>query len=82
MSSHRVLIRNGHVLTMDERTGDLPSGDVLVEDGVIVAVAPDLPVVDAEVVDATGHLVRPGFIDTHRHTWQSLFRGICGDWTL
>ena len=82
MSLHRVLIRNGHVLTMDERTGDLPSGDVLVEDGVIVAVAPDLPVVDAEVVDATGHLVLPGFIDTHRHTWQSLFRGICGDWTL
>ena len=24
----------------------------------------------------------PGFVDTHRHTWQSPFRGVCADWTL
>jgi len=82
MTSDRVLVRNGHVLTMDRRLGDLPSGDVLIEDGIITAVAPELTGVDARVIDATGHLVLPGFIDTHRHTWQSLFRGICGDWTL
>lgn len=82
MTSDRVLVRNGHVLTMDPRLGDLPSGDVLIEDGIITAVAPALTGVDARVIDATGHLVLPGFIDTHRHTWQSLFRGICGDWTL
>lgn len=78
----RTLIRGGHVLTMDPALGDLPTGDVLVEDGVIAAVAPSLPVTDAEVIDATGHLVLPGLVDTHRHTWQSLVRGICGDWTL
>ncbi|GAA3222273.1 amidohydrolase family protein [Pseudonocardia petroleophila] len=78
----RTLIRGGHVLTMDPALGDLPSGDVLVEDGVITAVAPSLPVTDAEVIDASGHLVLPGLVDTHRHTWQSLVRGICGDWTL
>ncbi|GAA5165411.1 MULTISPECIES: amidohydrolase family protein [Amycolatopsis] len=82
MSPHRTLVRNGHVLTMDPALGDLPTGDVLIEDGVIAAVAPSLPVTDAEVIDATGHLVLPGLIDTHRHTWQSLVRGICGDWTL
>jgi cytosine/adenosine deaminase-related metal-dependent hydrolase len=82
MSPHRTLIRNGHVLTMDPRLGDLPSGDVLIEGNVIAAVAPSLPVTDAEILDATGHLVLPGLIDTHRHTWQSLVRGICGDWTL
>ncbi|SPT50155.1 amidohydrolase family protein [Actinomadura madurae] len=82
MSRHRILIRNGHVLTMDPSLGDLPSADVLIEDGVISAVAPSLPVTDAEVVEAGGHLVLPGLIDTHRHTWQSLVRGICGDWTL
>jgi cytosine/adenosine deaminase-related metal-dependent hydrolase len=49
---------------------------------VIAAVAPSLEVADAEVIDATGHLVLPGLVDTHRHTWQSLARGICGDWTL
>jgi cytosine/adenosine deaminase-related metal-dependent hydrolase len=82
MSPHRTVVRNGHVLTMDPALGDLPAGDVLIEDGVITAVAQSLPVTDAEVVDATGHLVLPGLIDTHRHTWQSLVRGICGDWTL
>ena len=83
----RTLIRGGHVLTMDPALGDHPVGDVLVEDGAIVAVGPSLPVtdtevIDAEVIDATGHLVLPGLVDTHRHTWQSLVRGICGDWTL
>ncbi|PXY28420.1 amidohydrolase family protein [Prauserella muralis] len=82
MSSHRTLVRNGHVLTMDPDLGDFPTGDVLIEDGVITAVGPSLPVADAEVLDATGHLVLPGMVDTHRHTWQSLVRGICADWTL
>jgi cytosine/adenosine deaminase-related metal-dependent hydrolase len=82
MAQRRTLIRGGHVLTMDPAIGDLPVGDVLVEDGVIAAVAASVPVTDAEVIDAAGHLVLPGLIDTHRHTWQSLMRGICGDWTL
>ena len=82
MSSHRTLVRNGHVLTMDRALGDFPTGDVLIEDGAIVAVAPSVPVTDAEIIDATGHLVLPGLIDTHRHTWQSLVRGSCADWTL
>lgn len=82
MSVHRILVRNGHVLTMDPKLGDFESADVLIEDGEIVAVGPSLPVTDAEIVEAGGHLVLPGLIDTHRHTWQSLVRGICGDWTL
>ncbi|WP_243769882.1 amidohydrolase family protein [Amycolatopsis acidicola] len=78
----RTLLRGGHVLTMDPALGDFPGGDILIEDGVIAAVAPSLDGVDAEVIDASGHLVLPGLIDTHRHTWQSLTRGICGDWSL
>lgn len=82
MSTHRTLIRNGRVLTMDPALGDFDSADVLIEDDTIVAVGPDLGVLDAEIIDASNHIVLPGFIDTHRHTWQSLFRGICSDWTL
>ncbi|BBG02534.1 MULTISPECIES: amidohydrolase family protein [Pseudonocardia] len=78
----RTLVRNGHVLTMDPALGDLPGADVLIEDGRITAVGPSLDAAGAEIIDATGHLVLPGLIDTHRHTWQSLMRGICGDWTL
>ncbi|MCI2422341.1 amidohydrolase family protein [Saccharopolyspora sp. K220] len=67
---------------MDPAIGDLTIGDVLVEGDKIQAVAPDLGAVDADVVDATGCIVLPGLIDTHRHTWQAFLRGIAADWTL
>jgi cytosine/adenosine deaminase-related metal-dependent hydrolase len=78
----RLLIRGGYVLTMDDELGELETGDVLVEEGRIAGVGPDLGAADAEVLDAAGCVVMPGFIDTHRHTWQTPFRGICADWTL
>ncbi len=80
--SERVLLRGGYVLSMDETVGELPVGDVLIEDGVIAEVRPRVDVEDAEVVDVGRHVVMPGFVDTHRHTWQTPFRGICADWTL
>ncbi len=80
--SDRVVLRGGYVLSMDERVGELTTGDVLIEDGVIGAVKARLDVEDAEVVDVSGHVVMPGFVDTHRHTWQTPFRGVCADWTL
>jgi cytosine/adenosine deaminase-related metal-dependent hydrolase len=70
------------VVSMDPAVGDLPYGDVLIEDGRIAAVAATIDAVDAEVVDATGKIVLPGFVDTHRHTWQTAFRGIGADWTF
>jgi cytosine/adenosine deaminase-related metal-dependent hydrolase len=82
MANDRVLIRNGAVVTMDSDIGDLTTGDVLVRGTVVEAVATDLGNVDAEVIDATGMIVMPGLIDTHRHTWQAPLRGIAADWTL
>jgi 5-methylthioadenosine/S-adenosylhomocysteine deaminase len=79
--SHRTLIRGGHVLTVDKALGDLPHGDVLIEDDRIVAVQNDISA-DAEVVDATGFIVIPGFIDTHRHTWEAAIRGVAPNATL
>jgi cytosine/adenosine deaminase-related metal-dependent hydrolase len=78
----RILLRGGHVVTMDQRLGELPGGDVLIEGPGIVDVAQRIEVEDAEILDVSGHVVMPGFIDTHRHTWQTPFRGICADWTL
>jgi dihydroorotase len=61
-----LLIRHGRVIDPANRR-DMPA-DVLVDRGVIVAVAPRLEVpADAEVVDATGKVVCPGFIDLHVH---------------
>jgi cytosine/adenosine deaminase-related metal-dependent hydrolase len=78
----RTLLQGGYVLSMDPTLGELPSGDVLIEDGAIAAVEARVEVEDAEIVDVSGHVVMPGFVDTHRHTWQTPFRGICADWTL
>jgi 5-methylthioadenosine/S-adenosylhomocysteine deaminase len=82
MSSQRLFIRNGFVVSMDPDVGDIPGGDVLVEDGKIVEVGTDLNVSDAEQVDATGMIVMPGFVDTHRHTWQTPVRGVLPSCTL
>jgi 5-methylthioadenosine/S-adenosylhomocysteine deaminase len=72
-----LLIKSGHVVTVDPELGDLPSGDVLVTDGVITAVGTDLTpaTADADVIDAAGRLVIPGLVDTHRHVWQGAIGG-------
>lgn len=82
MTAHRMLIRGGCVITLDPAVGDFPSGDVLIEDDKIVAVAPRLEVTDAEVLDATYRLVFPGFVDAHRHTWQTTMRNLNSDMTF
>ena len=72
-----LLIKGGHVVTVDPDLGDLPAGDVLVADGVITAVGPDLEptTTTAEVIEAAGRLVIPGLVDTHRHVWQGAIGG-------
>ena len=82
MSSKRLVFRNGFVVSMDPDIGEIPNGEVLVEDGVIVDVGSDLGVSDAEEIDATGMIVMPGFVDTHRHTWQTPVRGVLPCCTL
>jgi 5-methylthioadenosine/S-adenosylhomocysteine deaminase len=72
-----LLIKSGHVVTVDPDLGDLPAGDVLVTDGVITAVGTDLTpaTAGADVIDAAGRLVIPGLVDTHRHVWQGAIGG-------
>jgi cytosine/adenosine deaminase-related metal-dependent hydrolase len=69
------------VLSVDPEVGDLPSGDVLIEDDTIAAVRPQIDA-DAEVIDASGFIVIPGFVDTHRHTWEASIRGCAPNATL
>jgi len=78
----RVLLRGGHVLSMDPEIGDVYGGDVLLEADRIAAVGPTLDAGDADVVDASGCIVMPGFIDSHRHTWETVIRGIAPDVSL
>jgi cytosine/adenosine deaminase-related metal-dependent hydrolase len=77
----KTLLRGGHVLTMDPTIGDLPTGDVLIDGDRIAAVEPGITA-DAEVIDVTGQIVIPGFVDTHRHTWEAAIRGCAPNATL
>ena len=62
---NRLLIKNGRVI--DPESGLDAQCDVLVEDGLIAAVEPRLEVSEAEVFDASGYVVTPGFVDVHVH---------------
>ncbi len=78
----RILIRNGIVLSQDPSIGELPRADVLVEGDRIADVRPDISADGAQVIDAAGNIVIPGFIDTHRHTWETSIRTCAPDYTL
>ena len=78
-----VLFRGGTVLPMDDARSVLTDTDVLVSGDRIEAIGPNLDAPDgALVIDATGGIVMPGMIDTHRHMWQTAMRGYGADWTL
>lgn len=78
----RTIIRNGTVLSMDAAIVGGESVDILIEDGRIVDVGRGLAVEAADVIDATGMIVMPGFVDSHRHTYQSLIKGVLPACTL
>ncbi|MDP9494627.1 MAG: amidohydrolase family protein [Actinomycetota bacterium] len=68
----KFLLRGGCVLTMGR--ANFAEADVLIDGAKIVEVGPGLRDRDAEVVDATDTIVMPGFVDSHRHVSESLFR--------
>jgi len=92
-----LLVRNARILTLaagarprrGKELGELsviPHGDVLVADGAIAAVGPKVePPAEAEVIDANGRVLMPGFVDCHTHTcwagsglddWEERLRGV------
>ncbi|MGK3940137.1 amidohydrolase family protein [Streptomyces caeruleatus] len=75
----RILFTGATIVTMDPDLGVIDRGDLLVEGDTITAVGPDLSVGDVAVVDATGTILSPGFVDTHRHAWEAQLRRIMPD---
>ncbi|WP_028936872.1 amidohydrolase family protein [Pseudonocardia spinosispora] len=77
------VIRGGRVVTMDGGDRELAVGDVLFDGGIISAVDEQVTVAPGtEELDATGMLVLPGLVDTHRHTWQTPLRHQGAQWSL
>src|SRR5712671_664 len=74
----RILLKGGVVLTLDRQVGDFAQADVLIEDGKIREIRPNMAVSGdaAEVIDASNQILVPGFVDTHSHSYQGLLRSI------
>src|SRR5713226_3635872 len=79
--SKSILIKGGHVVTMDENNS-LVRGDLLIRDGRIAGLGGDDSTNVDEVIDANGCAVLPGFVQTHLHLCQTLFRGAADDLSL
>jgi cytosine/adenosine deaminase-related metal-dependent hydrolase len=78
-----LVFRRGLVLTMNDAHDVLRDADVLVVGDRIAGVGQALEAPgDAYEIDASGGIVMPGMIDTHRHMWQTALRGYGADWTL
>lgn len=75
-----ILIKNGTIVTMDA-DNSIVRGDLLIRDGRIASVEENETSAD-EVIDAEGCAVLPGFIQTHIHLCQTLFRGAADDLSL
>ncbi len=78
----RYVIRGGSVMSLDPSVGDFAQADVLVEGKKILAVGPNLQAGGAAVIDATGRIVMPGFIDTHHHQFETALRSFLADGVL
>ncbi|WP_242903484.1 amidohydrolase family protein [Actinomadura terrae] len=77
------LLRAAHLLSMDPDVGDHSPGEILLEDDRIAAVGTTLtPPPDTQVIDIPDGILLPGFVDTHRHMWEALLRGIAPGHTL
>ena len=78
-----ILYKNADwVITMDETRTRVRHGDVLIDGREIRRIGSGLEeklagsVVIDQVIDASGKVIIPGFVNVHHHTWQTLIRNI------
>ncbi len=75
-----ILIKGGTVVTIDPKNS-IVQGDLLIDNGRIVSVGATVKLADV-TIDATDCAVLPGFVQTHVHLCQTLFRGAADDLSL
>jgi len=68
------------LVTMDDRRRELQHASLFIKDGFITAIgtSDEMPDTADEVLDLTGHIVFPGFVNTHHHFYQTLTRAVPG----
>jgi 5-methylthioadenosine/S-adenosylhomocysteine deaminase len=76
-----ILIKGGTIVTVDPRDS-IVTGDLLIRGGRIENIARDIGEAADLEIDARGCAVLPGFVQTHIHLCQTLFRGAADDLSL
>ena len=76
-----ILIKGGTIVTMDE-PDSIVRGDVLIRHGRIAKIGGEIDDTVDDVIEAHGCAVLPGFVQTHIHLCQTLFRGAADDLAL
>lgn len=77
-----IVIKNGMILTMDEKLTLHDKADIAISGSKIVDISPQTKYKADKVIDATNKLVMPGLINTHTHAAMTLLRGIADDMPL
>ncbi|NQS92381.1 MAG: amidohydrolase family protein, partial [Chloroflexi bacterium] len=72
---NNTLIKNGTIITPEETK----TADLLIEDGKISRIGPELEIPDAMIIDATGNYILPGGIDPHVHLDLAMFDTVSSD---
>ncbi len=80
MEPKTLLIRHGTVLTLGQKPKVLPATSILVRDGLIIRMAADEEIgrFSGRILDASGMVVMPGFINAHTHFYSAMACGIGG----
>ena len=78
----RIRVKSATIVSMDPALGIIEAGDLLIDDGKIVAVGRNVGSWAVREIDGRGMIAMPGFINGHIHLWQTALRGIAADWTL
>jgi cytosine/adenosine deaminase-related metal-dependent hydrolase len=84
-SDRDILLQGGTIITFNKENSALEPlvGSILISNGTIKEIGQKIDVADdVEIIDATGTIVSPGFVDTHRHGWQTMYRTMGGNITL
>ena len=73
-----LLVKNAHIVTMDDHQREIPEGGLFIRRGLIQEVGPmsELPTTADEVLDLKGHVLLPGLVNTHHHFYQTLTRAV------
>ena len=83
MNNIKTLIKGGTLISFNNNQLVNETLDILIENDKILEINKTIiSGEDFQVIDAQGMIVLPGFVDTHRHLWESPFKGMASNWTL